>query len=89
MLIEDDAHVCQEVCRDFFAFDIDPAQYIDRHLQPWSGFGHCHEFLGNGHRMEGHALTGTRHMGKGERWGQGERWGRVLYCNISMKRQRG
>ena len=64
VLIEDDAHVCQEVCRDLFAFDVDPAEHIGCYLQSCGGFGHGHEFPGNVHRMKGHALAGARHMGK-------------------------
>ena len=64
MFIEDDAHVFEKVCRDFFAFDIDPAKHLDRHLQPSGRFGLCHELPGDVHRVKRDALAGTRHMGK-------------------------
>jgi len=64
MFIEDDAHVCQEVCRDFFAFDVDPAEHLGRHLQPAGRFGLCHELPGDLHRVKRHALAGARDMGK-------------------------
>ncbi len=43
-----------------FTRDVDPTQHLDRHLQPSGGFRHRNEFLGNGHRMKHHTLTGPR-----------------------------
>nr|WP_232229766.1 hypothetical protein [Polaromonas glacialis] len=64
MFIEDDTHIFKKVCRDFFAFDVDPAEYLGRHLQPCGSFGLCHELPGDVHRVKRHALAGARHMGK-------------------------
>ena len=64
MLIEDDTHVFQKVCRDFFACDVNPAEHLDRHRQPSGRFGLLHELPGDVHRVKRHALAGARHMGK-------------------------
>ena len=64
MRIEDDSHVFEKVCRDFFAFDVDPAEHLGRDLQPGARLGLCHELPGDLHRVKRHALAGARHMGK-------------------------
>ena len=64
MLIKDDLHVFEKVCRDFFAFDLHPAKHLCRHLQPGSRLGLRHELPGDLHRVKRHALTDTRDMGE-------------------------
>ena len=64
MRIEDDAHVFEKFRRDFFAFDVNPAEHLGRHLQTGGRFGLFHELPGDLHRVKRHALTGTRDMGE-------------------------